>query len=54
MIDYKHPHLGTQKYTFLPNLRHFERDFAGAFTFCFIKEILQLKEQGSDQRRFAG
>ncbi|HNU53847.1 MAG TPA: bifunctional UDP-3-O-[3-hydroxymyristoyl] N-acetylglucosamine deacetylase/3-hydroxyacyl-ACP dehydratase [Candidatus Syntrophosphaera sp.] len=45
MIDYKHPHLGTQ-YTFLPNLRHFERDFAGARTFCFIKEILQLKEQG--------
>ncbi len=45
MIDYKHPYLGTQ-YTFMPHIRHFERDFAGARTFCFINEILKLKEQG--------
>lgn len=45
MIDYKHPYLGTQ-YTWLPNMRHFEREFAGARTFCFINEVLQLKELG--------
>ncbi|HOA28717.1 MAG: bifunctional UDP-3-O-[3-hydroxymyristoyl] N-acetylglucosamine deacetylase/3-hydroxyacyl-ACP dehydratase [Candidatus Cloacimonetes bacterium] len=45
MIDYKHPYLGTQ-YTWLPNIDCYERDFAGARTFCFIKEILQLKEMG--------
>ncbi len=45
MIDYKHPFLGTQ-YTWLPNLRFFEKEFAGARTFCFINEILQLKEMG--------
>ncbi len=45
MIDYKHPYLSTQ-YTFMPHIRHFEREFAGARTFCFINEILKLKEQG--------
>ncbi len=45
MIDYKHPYLGTQ-YTWLPNIRYFEKEFAGARTFCFINEILQLKEMG--------
>lgn len=45
MIDYKHPYLGTQ-YTWLPNLDVYEKEFAGARTFCFIKEILQLKEMG--------
>jgi UDP-3-O-[3-hydroxymyristoyl] N-acetylglucosamine deacetylase/3-hydroxyacyl-[acyl-carrier-protein] dehydratase len=45
MIDYKHPHLGTQ-YTWLPSLDRFEKDFAGARTFCFINEILYLKEKG--------
>jgi len=45
MIDYKHPYLGTQ-YTWMPNLDVYEKDFAGARTFCFIKEILQLKEMG--------
>ena len=43
MIDYKHPYLGTQ-YTWLPNIDVYEKEFAGARTFCFIKEILQLKE----------
>lgn len=45
MIDYKHPHLGTQ-YTWLPSLDYYEKDFAGARTFCFINEILYLKEKG--------
>jgi len=45
MIDYKHPYLGTQ-YTWLPSLDYYEKDFAGARTFCFINEILQLKEKG--------
>lgn len=45
MIDYKHPYLGTQ-YTWLPNMDIYEKEFAGARTFCFIKEILQLKEMG--------
>ncbi|HNT52808.1 MAG TPA: bifunctional UDP-3-O-[3-hydroxymyristoyl] N-acetylglucosamine deacetylase/3-hydroxyacyl-ACP dehydratase [Candidatus Syntrophosphaera sp.] len=45
MIDYKHPYLGTQ-YTWLPSLRVFEQEFAGARTFCFIKEILELKQLG--------
>ena len=45
MIDYKHPYLGTQ-YTWLPNIDVYEKEFAGARTFCFIKEILQLKEMG--------
>lgn len=45
MIDYKHPYLGTQ-YTWLPSLDVYEQDFAGARTFCFINEILYLKEKG--------
>ncbi len=45
MIDYRHPYLGTQ-YTWLPSIAYYEKDFAGARTFCFIKEILQLKEMG--------
>lgn len=45
MIDYKHPYLGTQ-YTWLPNIDAYEREFAGARTFCFINEILYLKEAG--------
>ncbi len=45
MIDYRHPFLGTQ-YTWLPDLSYYEKEFAGARTFCFISEILQLKEMG--------
>lgn len=45
MIDYKHPNLGTQ-YTWLPSLEYYEREFAGARTFCFINEILYLKQKG--------
>ena len=45
MIDYKHPYLGTE-YTWLPSIEHYEKEFAGARTFCFINEILYLKEVG--------
>ncbi len=45
MIDYKHPYLGTQ-YTWLPSIVHFAREFASARTFCFISEILRLKDMG--------
>ncbi len=45
MVDYQHKALGTQ-YTFLPSLDVFEQDFASARTFCFLDEILMLKESG--------
>ncbi len=45
MVDYKHPYLGTQ-YTFLPSLKFFEKDFASARTFCFLNEIIYLKDKG--------
>lgn len=45
LIDYNHPYLGTQ-YTWLPSLEYYEKEFAGARTFCFINEILQLKGMG--------
>lgn len=43
MIDYKHPNLGTQ-YTWLPDLSFYEKEFASARTFCFVNEILMLKQ----------
>ncbi|MCD4797192.1 MAG: bifunctional UDP-3-O-[3-hydroxymyristoyl] N-acetylglucosamine deacetylase/3-hydroxyacyl-ACP dehydratase [Candidatus Cloacimonetes bacterium] len=45
MVDYQQKALGTQ-YTFLPSLSHFEKDFASARTFCFLHEIIMLKEAG--------
>jgi UDP-3-O-[3-hydroxymyristoyl] N-acetylglucosamine deacetylase/3-hydroxyacyl-[acyl-carrier-protein] dehydratase len=45
LVDYQHPNLGTQ-YTFLPNIEDFEENFASARTFCFLNEILYLKEKG--------
>jgi len=45
MIEYAHRHLGTQ-YTWLPSLEYFEQEFSRARTFCFLNEILQLKEAG--------
>lgn len=44
LIDYDHPHLGTQ-YTWLPNMSYFEEEFSKARTFVFINEILYLKEK---------
>jgi len=45
MIEYAHKHLGTQ-YTWLPSMEFFEVEFSHARTFCFLSEILQLKEAG--------
>ncbi len=45
MVDYHHQALGTQ-YTFMPSLAVFEQDFASARTFCFLDDILMLKESG--------
>jgi UDP-3-O-[3-hydroxymyristoyl] N-acetylglucosamine deacetylase / 3-hydroxyacyl-[acyl-carrier-protein] dehydratase len=45
MVDYPHKAVGTQ-YTWLPSLKVFEEDFASARTFCFLNEILALKEMG--------
>ncbi len=45
MVDYKHKYLGTQ-YTWFPSVEYFEKDFAPARTFCFISEILALKDAG--------
>ena len=45
MIEFQHKHLGTQ-YTWLPSLDYFEKEFSRARTFCFLHEILFLKESG--------
>ncbi len=45
MVDYKHPCLSTQ-YTWLPSISYFEKDFAAARTFCFLHEIVLLKQKG--------
>ncbi|MDY6915514.1 MAG: bifunctional UDP-3-O-[3-hydroxymyristoyl] N-acetylglucosamine deacetylase/3-hydroxyacyl-ACP dehydratase [Candidatus Cloacimonadota bacterium] len=45
MVDYKQKALGTE-YTWMPSLDVFEKDFASARTFCFLHEILHLKESG--------
>ncbi|MFC1898121.1 bifunctional UDP-3-O-[3-hydroxymyristoyl] N-acetylglucosamine deacetylase/3-hydroxyacyl-ACP dehydratase [Candidatus Cloacimonadota bacterium] len=45
MVDYQQKALGTQ-YTWLPSLDVFEQDFASARTFCFLHEIIMLKEAG--------
>ena len=43
MIEFQHKHLGTQ-YTWLPSLDYFEKEFSYARTFCFLHEILALRE----------
>ena len=45
MVDYPQKAVGTQ-YTWMPSLKVFEEDFASARTFCFLDEILTLKEMG--------
>lgn len=45
MVEYQHKNLGTQ-YTWFPSLEYFEKDFASARTFCFLHEILALKQAG--------
>jgi len=45
MVDYKQKALGTQ-YTTMQTIDDFEEDFASARTFCFLHEIIMLKEAG--------
>ncbi|MCK4957394.1 MAG: bifunctional UDP-3-O-[3-hydroxymyristoyl] N-acetylglucosamine deacetylase/3-hydroxyacyl-ACP dehydratase, partial [Candidatus Cloacimonetes bacterium] len=45
MVDYQQNALGTQ-YTTMQSLEDFEKDFASARTFCFLHEIIMLKEAG--------
>ncbi len=45
MVDYQQKALGTQ-YTTMQSLDDFEEDFASARTFCFLHEIIMLKEAG--------
>ncbi|MDP8268634.1 MAG: bifunctional UDP-3-O-[3-hydroxymyristoyl] N-acetylglucosamine deacetylase/3-hydroxyacyl-ACP dehydratase [Candidatus Tenebribacter davisii] len=45
MVDYQQKALGTQ-YTTMQTLDDFEQDFASARTFCFLHEIIMLKEAG--------
>jgi UDP-3-O-[3-hydroxymyristoyl] N-acetylglucosamine deacetylase/3-hydroxyacyl-[acyl-carrier-protein] dehydratase len=45
MVDYQQKALGTQ-YTWMPDLSYFEKEFASARTFCFLHEIIMLKEAG--------
>jgi len=45
MVDYDHPYVPTQ-YTWFPSIEYFEEQFAPARTFCFLDEILFLKEKG--------
>jgi UDP-3-O-[3-hydroxymyristoyl] N-acetylglucosamine deacetylase/3-hydroxyacyl-[acyl-carrier-protein] dehydratase len=45
LIEFQHKYLGTQ-YTILPNLEVFEEDFSKARTFCFLNEIISLKQAG--------
>lgn len=45
MVDYRQKALGTQ-YTTMQTLDDFEEDFASARTFCFLHEIIMLKESG--------
>ncbi|MDO9577290.1 MAG: UDP-3-O-acyl-N-acetylglucosamine deacetylase, partial [Candidatus Cloacimonadales bacterium] len=45
LVDYQQKALGTQ-YTWMPSLNVFEKDFASARTFCFLHEIIMLKEAG--------
>ncbi len=45
MVEYESKYVGTQ-YTWLPSMDIFEEQFAPARTFCFLHEILALKEAG--------
>ena len=45
MVDYQQKALGTQ-YTTMQTIDDFEEDFASARTFCFLHEIIMLKEAG--------
>jgi len=46
MIDFNNPALGTQHTGLFDLQKEFQSEFASARTFCFLKEIEMLKEQG--------
>ncbi len=46
MIDYKNPALGSQHTGLFSLEDEFVKDFASARTFCFLKEVEMLREQG--------
>lgn len=46
MIDYQHPALGAQHTTLFDLAKEFETEYAHARTFCFLSEILKLREAG--------
>ncbi len=45
MVEFDSKFVGTQ-YTWLPSMDYFEKEFAPARTFCFLDEIIALKEAG--------
>ncbi len=45
MVDYHNPVIGTQ-YTSMYSIDEFEQEFSSARTFCFLSEVVQLKEAG--------
>lgn len=45
MIDYQHPALGAQ-HTTMFGVSEFESEYAHARTFCFLSEVLKLRESG--------
>ncbi len=45
MIDYQMVKIGTQ-YTAMYDIEEFEKEYAGARTFCYLSETEQLKEMG--------
>ncbi len=46
MIDYQHPALGAQHTTLFDLKGEFEKEYARARTFCFLSEVLKLREAG--------
>ena len=45
-ISYDHPAVGTQYASFTVTPESFENEIAGARTFCFLREVKMLQEQG--------
>ena len=46
LIDYKYPGIGTQYSSMYSLQEEFEIDYAAARTFCFLSEVIYLKERG--------
>lgn len=45
-IDFPHPQIGTQSFSFIATPENFEKDIAKARTFGFLKEVEYLKNKG--------